>query len=45
MQGLGAAGVAILIFYLTDQFVCDGRYFGVVIEAVRQAALTIEIHA
>jgi hypothetical protein len=45
MQGLGAAAVATLILYFTDQLLCDGRYSGVVIEALRQAASAIGIQA
>jgi predicted double-glycine peptidase len=45
MQGLGAATVATLILYFTDQLLFDGRYSGVVIEALRQAAFVLGIHA
>jgi hypothetical protein len=45
MQGLGAAVIATLILYFTDQVLFDGRYFGVVIEALKQAALAFGIHA
>jgi hypothetical protein len=45
MQGLGAAVIATLILYFTDQLLCDGRYSGVVIEALKQAALALGIHA
>ena len=45
MQTLGATVVATLVLYVADQFLFDGRYSGVVIEALRQAALSLGIHA
>jgi hypothetical protein len=44
MQALGATVVAALILYVADQILCDGRYSGVVIEALKQAALSLGIH-
>jgi hypothetical protein len=45
MQGLGAAVLATLILYFTDQLLCDGRYFGVVIGLLRQATLALGLPA
>jgi hypothetical protein len=44
MQGLGAAVIATLILYFADQLLCDGRYSGVVIGALRQCGLALGIH-
>lgn len=45
MQALGATVVAIIALCVVDQFLFDGRYFGVIFEALRQVGLLVGIHA
>jgi hypothetical protein len=45
MQFFGATAVAVLILFVADQFLNDGRYSGVAADVLRHAAMLVGIPA
>jgi hypothetical protein len=44
MRFIGSAAVALIILYVADQFLNDGRFTGVTIDAARQVLALAGIH-